>query len=186
MANLSDIKVGTILEINGDPYKVFEASTSKISQAKNVLKMRLKNLSNGKVISKSMQGSDKVDLADITWSEAQFLYADDQNFYFMDNVSFDQFALTREQIGRDANYLKEGTAISIVNNHGKPVAIEIPIKVDLRVTDAPPGIKGDTAQGGNKEVETETGLKVHVPLFIETGDVVRVNTENGAYVERVN
>ncbi len=186
MAHLSDIKTGVIVEINGEPFRVVDAQTSKISQAKNVMKMRLKSLVTDKVIAKSMQGSDKIDLAEISFSVAQYLYADDVAFYFMDNTSFDQFTLTPSQVGQAKDYLIEGTNVKMVNHNGRAISIELPIKIDLKVVEAPPGIKGDSVQGGTKQVKTETGLMVATPLFIEEGDVIRVNTEDGTYVERAS
>lgn len=184
MATINDISNGTIIEINGEPFQVINARHSKMGRAGAVLKTKLKSLETGHMRTKTMQGNENITIADINRSDAQYMYQDAHGYFFMDNNTFEQFTLSKEQVGKRGQYLKEGTSVTIINNREKPVAIDFPIKISLKVIEAPPAIKGDTAQGGTKEVKTETGVKVLTPLFIKEGDIIRVNTEDGSYVER--
>ena len=133
---------------------------------------------------KTFQGAETVLEADVSKSKAQYTYRDGDDYYFMDNESFEQFYLSREALGNNINYLKEGTEITLLNWNGNPINIELPIKVTLKVIEAPPGIKGDTVSTGGKTVTLETGFKVSTPLFIKVGDQIIVNTEKGEYVSR--
>jgi elongation factor P len=136
-------------------------------------------------LEKTFQGSDKVEEADIAKAKAQFLYREGQNYAFMDMESYEQFSLSGETLGNAVNYLIEGTEVSVLNFNGSPVNIELPVKINLRVVEAPPGIKGNTVSTGGKNVKLETGLTLSAPLFVNEGDVIIVNTERGEYVSRV-
>jgi len=171
--------------LEGEPYKVLSDEHSKMGRAGAVLRTKLKNLITGAVLEKTFQGADKVEEADVERTYAQYLYQDGDGFAFMDSASYEQFSLPKNVIGDLANYLVEGVEVSIINFNGGPINIELPVKVELTVTDAPPGIKGDTASSGDKLVTLETGAKVTTPLFINKGDKIIVNTEKGEYVSRV-
>jgi elongation factor P len=184
MLGLSDIKAGKNILWEGQPYVVLSAEHSKTGRAGAVLRTKLKNLLNGSVLEKTFNGSDKAEEADMSKSKAQFLYAEQDGFVFMDMTSYDQFSLSKETVG-DANlYLLEGTEVTVLNFNDLPVNIELPIKVTLTVVEAPPGIKGDTAGTGGKVVTMETGLKISAPLFVNEGDKLIINTEKGEYVSR--
>lgn len=184
MLDINDLKIGTNIEYNGEPYTVIASQHVKLGRGGAVQQTRLKNIINGNVISKNFKGSDKFQEPDIAKNKVQFLYKDAGIFYFMDETTYEQFGLSQKQIGLEAQFLKEGTSANVLIFKGRPITIDLPLKVALEVADAPPGVRGDTAQGGTKQVTLETGAKLTVPLFIKKGDKVRVNTETGEYVER--
>jgi len=184
MLTISDIKNGKNIIFNNDPYKVLYTEHSKMGRAGAVLRTRLKNLLNGAVLERTFQGAEKVDEADIATSKAQYLYQEGNNFCFMDSDDYDQFTLPKDVLGDATNYLVEGTEVTILNFNGNPINLEIPIKVKLKVVEAPPGIKGDTVSTGGKVVTLETGMKINAPLFVKEGDTLIVNTERGEYVSR--
>ena len=184
MLNISDIKTGKNIVLDGNPFQVLYHEHSKTGRAGSVLRTRLKNLVTGAVLEKTFQGADQLEEADITKSKAQYLYQEGDNYAFMDNESYEQFSLPKEVLGGATNYLIEGTEIVVLNFNGNPINIEIPVKVKLKVVEAPPGIKGNTVSTGGKVITLETGLKVSAPLFVNEGDEIIVNTEKGEYVSR--
>lgn len=184
MLTISEIKIGKNIIFNDDPYKVLYTEHSKMGRAGAVLRTRLKNLITGAVLERTFQGAEKVDEADITSSKAQYLYQEGNNFCFMDSENYDQFSLSKDVLSEAVNYLVEGTEVTILNFNGNPINLEIPIKVKLKVVEAPPGIKGDTVSTGGKVVTLETGMKVNAPLFVKEGDTLIINTERGEYVSR--
>ena len=184
MLSISDIKTGKKIVYEDDPYVVLSHEHSKTGRAGAVLRTKLKNLKNGAVQEKTFSQSEKVPAADISKSKATFLYAEGDNFHFMDAETYDQISIDREALGDVPNYLTEGLEVTLLNFDGTPINVEPPIKVTLEVTEAPPGLKGDTQSGGDKLVTTETGFQVTTPLFIETGDKIIINTENGTYTSR--
>lgn len=184
MLNISEIKNGKNIIWNDEPFVVLSSQHSKTGRAGAVLRTKLKNLLTGSLIDKTFQGSDKVDLADISKTKAQYLYAEGEGYNFMDTTSYDQFFLSKDVIGDLSLYLIEGVEVTVLNFNSTPINIELPVKVTLIVTDAPPGIKGDTTSSGDKLVTLETGAKVTTPLFVNIGDKIIVNTETGQYVSR--
>jgi elongation factor P len=184
MIGLTDIKTGRTIIHNGEPYLVLEYLHSMIGRGGAVMRTKLKNLLSGVIIDYTFTGAEKVEEAEMSKSHAQYLYREGAEYQFMDNATYDQFFLSEDVLGSMTKYLVEGTEVSILNWNGRPINIEIPVKVTLTVTDAPPGLKGDTASGGDKVVTLETGLQVTTPLFVKTGDRIIVNTEKGIYVSR--
>jgi elongation factor P len=184
MLSLSDIKTGQKIVLENEHYEVIFHEHSKTGRHGAVLRTKLKNLITGAVQDKTFQGSDKVNEADISKSKAQYLYQEGDNFIFMDQEIFDQFSLSKDTLGEVTNYLTEGLEVSLLNFNGNPINVEVPAKVVLLVTDAPPATKGNTQSGGDKLVTTETGLKVTTPLFVETGDKIIINTERNIYVSK--
>lgn len=184
MLNLTDIKTGRKIIWNGEPYVVMDYLHSMIGRGGAVMRTKLKNLLSGAIIDYTFQGVEKVEEAEISKSHAQYLYRDGEEYQFMDTVTYDQFSLSKKVLGDMPMYLIEGTEVSILNWNDQPINLELPVKVTLKVTDAPPGIKGDTASGGGKVVTLETGIQITTPLFVKTGDSVIVNTEKGTYVSR--
>ena len=184
MLNLSDIKTGKTLSINNEPYLVIFHQHSKMGRAGAVLRTKLRNLKSGAVMEKTFQGSDKIEEAEITKSKAQFLYRDGENYCFMDNTNYEQFSLPKSVLGNLTDYLIDGTEVTILVFGSTPLNIELPVKMDFKVVEAPPAIKGNTADGGTKLVTLETGIKVNTPLFVKEGDIIRINTETGEYSER--
>jgi elongation factor P len=184
MLTISEIKIGKNIIFNEDPYKVLYTEHSKMGRAGAVLRTKLKNLITGAILERTFQGAEKVDEADINSSKAQYLYQEGNNYCFMDSENYDQFSLSKEVLSDATNYLVEGTEVSVLNFNGSPINVEIPIKVKLRVVEAPPGIKGDSVSSGGKLVTLETGLKINAPLFVKEGDALIINTERGEYVSR--
>lgn len=184
MLGLTEIKNGKKIILNGEPFVVTDYLHSKIGRGGAVLRTKLQNLLTGNTLEHTFQGADKIEEAEITKSHAQYLYAENENFLFMDMESYEQIEIPKTVLGNGKYYLLEGTEVTLLNWNERAINVELPIKVALKVTDAPPGLKGDTASGGDKVVTTETGLTVTVPLFIKTDDKIIVNTETGAYVSR--
>jgi elongation factor P len=184
MLGISEIKTGKNIILGDQPFTVLYHEHSKTGRAGSVLRTKLKNLATGAVLEKTFQGAESVTEADISKSKAQFIYKEGTDYYFMDNESFEQFSLSSEVLGNAADYLKEGTEITVLNFSGVPINMELPVKVTLRVIEAPPGIKGNTVSTGGKLVTVETGLKISTPLFVKEGDEIIINTERGEYVGR--
>jgi len=184
MLGINEIKTGKNIVLNGEPCAVIYYEHSKTGRAGAVLRAKLKNLITGAVLEKTFQGADKLEEAEIAKSKAQYLYKERENYVFMDSESYNQFFLPRETLGNSVKYLIEGTEVIILNFNNNPINIELPVKMKLKVVEAPPGIKGDTASGGNKVVKLETGLEINAPLFIKENDEIIINTEKGEYVSR--
>lgn len=184
MLGINEVKTGKNIILDKTPFAVLYHEHSKTGRAGSVLRTKIKNLVTGAVLEKTFQGSEQVDEADIAKSKAQYIYKDGLDYYFMDNESYEQFSLSQETLGNSTNYFKEGIELTLLNFNGIPINIELPVKVTLKVIDAPPGIKGNTVSTGGKVVTLETGLKVSTPLFVNAGDEIIVNTERGEYVSR--
>ncbi|MDR3582926.1 MAG: elongation factor P [Candidatus Pacebacteria bacterium] len=184
MLSLSDIKTGKNILWNDTPYVVVHHEHSKTGRPGAVLRTKLKNLITGAVQEKTFQGSEAVYEADIAKSKAQYTYREGDDYNFMDNDNYEQFSLSSEALGNNVNYLKEGTEVTLLNFNGQPINIELPVKVTLKVIEAPPGVRGNTVSTGGKVVTLETGLKVSAPLFVNESDEIIVNTERGEYVGR--
>jgi elongation factor P len=149
-----------------------------------VLKTKLKSLINGNVLEKTFQGNDKAKEAETERKKADYLYKDENEVYFMNNESFEQFSLSLDHLSEQIKYLKEGVEVTVLYFQAQAVSIELPIKMEFKVTSSPPGVKGNSAGNVNKTIVIETGANISAPLFINEGDIIRVNTETGEYVER--
>lgn len=184
MLSLTEIKVGCLIVINGEPYVVTKSEHHKMGRGGAVVKTKLKNLVTGNVMEKTWQGNDRAEEADVEKRKANHLYKDESFAYFMDNESFEQYNLPLDQLGGKEKFMKDGIDVMVMHFKGKPMSIELPIKVELTVTSAPPGVRGNSAGNVMKTAELETGALISVPMFVESGDVIRINTENEEYVER--
>ena len=185
--NFSDLSRGMVIELDAQPWQIMDYERHKMQQRAPVTRIKMKNLINGTVVERTFQRYDtEFAVADIDNRETQFLYTDGHYYYFLDQESFDQYELSKEVLGNALNYLKEQMMVEVVVYNGSPISISLPTHVELAVTDTPPAFRGDTAQGGNKPATLETGLRVNVPMFITPGTIVRVDTRNGAYTERVS
>ena len=184
MLSISTIRTGTQLVLKNEPYEVVSANHHKMGRGGAVLKTKLRNLKTGSVINHTFQGKDAVAEADLDRAKVQYLYREGDQFNFMDEATYEQFSLTKEQLGTKADFLIDGTSVDILKFNDEPIDVDLPIKMTFTVTDAPPGIKGDTAQGGTKTATIETGKKIAVPLFITEGEKIIVDTRDGQYVER--
>jgi len=186
MINYNDLKPGTVFILDGQPYQVLEFHFVRMQQRKPVAQTKIRNLINGKVISRNFQHTESFEEAEIRYREVKFLYGHRDKFVFCEiNDPSKRFEMTQEQIGEMAKYLKPNSSVQIMEFEGRIVNILLPIKMDFKVIEAPPSIKGNTAQGGVKAVKIETGAMVNAPLFIEEGDIIRINTQTGEYTERV-
>ncbi|HNX10578.1 MAG TPA: elongation factor P [bacterium] len=184
MLGISEIKIGRVLVVNGEPYVVSRTDHHKMGRGGAVLKIKLRNLISGNILERTVQGSEKVEEAQTQTQKANFLYKDANEANFMNNNSFEQFSLPLEDLGDKAQYLKEGTDVDALYFNDKPVAISLPIKMEFKVVSAPPAIKGNSVGSVTKIAELETGAKVNVPVFISEGEIIRINTDTGEYVER--
>lgn len=185
MLSLNEIKIGAIIRVSDQPYLVIRTDHHKMGRGGAVLKTKLKNLIDNSVLDKTFQGNDKAEEAETERKKANFLYKDETNIYLMDNNSFEQFELALEQVGPKIKFLKDGTDLDVLYFEDKPVAVDMPIKVSLKVVSAPPGVKGNSAGNVSKTVELETGATINVPMFINEGDILKINTDTEEYVERV-
>jgi len=182
--NQGDIKVGVLVQINNEPFIVIKTDHNKTAQRRAVLKTKLKNLINGTILEKSFQQGEKVEEAETETKVANYQYKTETEATFMDGVTFEQFSLSLEQVGDKIKYLREGTDVDILYFQDKPVFLKLPIKIALKVTSAPPGVKGNSAGNVTKIVELETGAQLAVPMFISEGETVLVNTDTGEYTGR--
>ena len=184
MFNINEIKIGKIIEVSDDPYIVIKTDHHKMGRGGAVLKVKLKNLINGSALEKTFQGNEKAKPAETEKRKANFMYKDENNVYFMDNDSYEEVSLEISQIGDKQRFLKEGLEITGLYFKNNIVSIDLPVKIKFKVISAPPGIKGNSVGNVLKQVEIETGAKINVPLFINEGDEIIINTEKGEYAER--
>ena len=181
-----ELRKGMAIELDGEPYSVVGYERSKMQKRAPVMRIRFRSLRTGRVTDRTFQGFDvKLTPAPVERRAAQYIYEEDGMHYFMDMESFDQFPLSEEQVGDRLDYLVEQTSVEMVFFGSEPISIELPITVDLKVEETEPGFKGDTAQGGTKPAKLSTGLAVQVPLFVNAGETVRVDTRSGEYLSRV-
>jgi elongation factor P len=186
MMSTGDLRRGAMFDLDGQIVSVLEFQHQKIGRGSAQVRMRLRNVRTGAIFDRTVQAGEKWPRVRLEHHTVQFLYREDDNFFVMDQESFDQYALTREQLGEAVNYLKENMSFEVLSYEGEPVDVELPINVELRIEMTDPGFKGDTATGGNKPATLETGLVIQVPLFVNTGDLVRVDTRTGTYQTRVS
>ena len=183
----SDLRKGMTLEIDGQPFEVMDYIRHKMQQRAPVTRLKVRNLLSGSVSEKTFQAYETTFVpAIVDVQPSQYLYTDGQFLYFMDMETYDQHQLTQEQIGESISYLKEGTTVEISFYKGGIIGVKPPTFVELKVAESPPGLKGDTAQGGTKPATLETGLNLNVPLFVNEGETIKVDTRTGQYVERVS
>lgn len=186
MINYNELKPGVIFILDGQPYQVMEFGFMRMQQRKPVAQTKIKNLITGKTISRNFQHTDSFEGADIIRREIKFLYGNRGKYVFCEiEDPSKRFELSEEQIGTIGPYLKPNSQIEVMEFNDKIINVNLPIKMDFKVVEAPPSIKGNTAQGGVKAVKIETGAMISAPLFVEVGDIIKVNTETGDYVERV-
>lgn len=184
MGNLTDIRTGKIVKINGDPFLVTWNQFNRKQAQKPVMRTKLKNLITGAALDKTFLAGENFEFADIENIRCQFLYDDNDEAHFMNNETFEQFTLPVTDIEGAMAYLKDDTEVYVTFYEGKPISVQPPVKVELKVIETPPGVKGDTATGGSKPAKLETGTTITVPLFVNEGDTIIVNTETNEYVSR--
>ncbi|MEK6666788.1 MAG: elongation factor P [candidate division NC10 bacterium] len=179
----NDFRKGMKIEVDGAPYAIVDFQHVKPGKGGAFVRTKLKHLRHGTVIDKTFRAEEKVPLVNFEEKRMQFLYRDDR-FHFMDLETYDQIALSEDEVGNARQFLQENTAVEVLYVDGAPIGIELPNFVDLVVVKTEPGVRGDTASGGSKPATLETGAVVSVPLFINKGDVLRVDTRTGAYISR--
>ncbi|HLI88074.1 MAG TPA: elongation factor P [Ktedonobacteraceae bacterium] len=184
MISTSDLKKGLTIEFEGQPCNIIDWQHVKIGRGGAIVRLKLRNLRTGAIFDRTCDAGDKFRRLYLDKSTVTYQYQDGDQYHFMDTSTYDDIVLTGEQLGEARNYLIDNLELAIVRFNDEPISVELPEKVVLRVTYTEPGFKGDTATGGTKPATTETGLVVQVPLFIANGDLIRVNTSTGAYVER--
>lgn len=187
MLSYTDLKPGIIFLLDGDPYKVLDFNLLKKQRSKPVVQTRIRNLKTHKTLDRNFRGSEKFEPVEIESREIVFIYARGQEYWFHENEKpQERFTIDADIVGDAYRYLKANSAVELLSFNDTVLGLQLPIKMEFLVKEAPPGIKGDTAQGGSKEVLLETGHHINVPLFINEGDIIRVNTETGEYTERVS
>lgn len=184
MYTITDLKPGRAITIDGEPFIVLASQFGRKSQSQANMQCKLKNLKTGSIIARNFQGSEKIEPADVGYRHVQYLYAGQGTRCFMDLQTYDQFELTDDIVGEGVQFLVDGMEVDALMYEEKPIAIKLPVTVILQVTETSPGLRGDTAQGGSKPATLSSGAVINVPLFINEGDKIKVNTESMEYVER--
>jgi len=184
LIDVNELRSGVTFELDGDLFKVLEYSHHKPGRGKATIRTKVRNMRTGTVLEKSFISGDRVQDVRLDYREAQFLYEQAGLYYFMDTETYEQPAINADTLSEAVSYLKEGLEVKLTFHGTEPLDIELPTAVDLEVVEAPMGVKGDTATGATKTVTTETGLQVQVPLFVNRGDVIRVDTRSGEYLTR--
>jgi elongation factor P len=185
MLNASELRKGVTIELDGKLYQVIEYQHVKMKRTA-LAKVKLRDIRDGHTIERSFQNTEKFVRARLDYRPMQYLYSDGDLYHFMDEENFEQTSLDSSQLGDAINYLKEGMSLQISSYKDELMGVEMPITVELEVTGSEPGFKGDTATAGSKPATLETGITIDVPLFINQGDIIKVDTRSGSYLERVN
>ena len=186
MATTNDLKNGIVLNIDGQLWAVVEFQHVKPGKGGAFVRTKLKNVLSGKVVDKTFNAGLKVETATVDRRDMQFLYKDGTEFVFMDTGTYDQLQVSETVVGEAANYLLESQQATVATHEGTPLYVELPASVVLEITYTEPGLQGDRSTGGTKPATLETGAEIAVPLFLETGTKVRVDTRDGSYLGRVN
>jgi len=181
----TDFRKGLKIEFKGDPYEIVDFQHVKMGRGGANVKTKMKNLRTGGVVEETIRSGEKFPTPELEEKKMQYLYSQDELYYFMDQETFEQLPLTAEQLGNVKLFLKENTAVKILNYKGTPLDVELPTFIELVVVKTDPGFKGDTASGGGKPATLETGAVVRVPFHINEGDTIRVDTRTSEYIERV-
>lgn len=182
--SITDLKKGTIFQLDGIPYRVVEYGQKVMGRGGSIVNVKIKSLLDGKVLDKTFKGNDSVDSAEVQNANAQFLYSDDKNLFFMNGDTYETFEVPQPIVGDQAQYLKEGSEVVAQIFNGNVINIELPKNVYLQVEYAEDAVKGDTSSSVTKEARLETGATIRVPAFIKTGDIISVDTTTGNYRER--
>ncbi len=185
MIDAGELKKGITIMLDGQLYQVLDYNHIKIGRGSAQIRIRLRDIKGGHTIERSFQASEKFAKVFLERRPVQFLYSDGDLYHFMDSETYDQFAVEKNLMGDALNYLKENMNLEIVIYKGSAIGVELPVSVELKVTETGPGFKGNTASAGGKPAKLETGITIQVPFFINTGDIIKVDTRTGEYLERV-
>jgi len=185
MATTADIRNGVVLNIDGQLWSIIEFQHVKPGKGGAFVRTKMKNVMTGKVVDRTYNAGTKIDIETVDRADYQYLYQDGENYVFMDLETYDQITLTPEQVGDAPNFMLENQNVTIALNNGTPLYVELPASVVLEITYTEPGLQGDRSTGGTKPATVETGYEIQVPLFLETGTKVKVDTRDGSYLGRV-
>ena len=186
MYSTQDFRKNLKIEINGEPYVILECQHVKPGKGVAFVKTKYKSLISGRVLQENFRSGEKVGVPNLEARNMQYLYFDGEGYVFMDTENYEQVSLTPEAIEEIKMFLKENTHVDVLFFNDKPISIELPYFLELVITQTDPGVRGDTAQGGSKPATLETGAVINVPLYVKEGELVKVDTRTGEYVERVN
>jgi elongation factor P len=181
----SEFRNGLKIEIDGEPYVIVDFQHVKPGKGGAFVRTKIKSLKSGNVIDRTYRSGEKVDVPELEEKTMQYLYAADKDRVFMDTSSYEQISLHEKQLGDSINYLKENMEIKVLYHKGQPINIDIPMFVELAIAKTDPGVRGDTASGGSKPATMETGAVVKVPFYLNEGDVIKIDTRTGTFIERV-
>lgn len=185
MLSIAQVKAGMFIAFRGEPYRVLFAQHTKMGRGGGILKTKIRNLLTNSIVEQTFKDSDRIEPAGLSHESAQFLYRDGEQFHFMNSKTYDQFSLSRAILGPAADLLKVGAEVDILVFQFKSIGLQLPPKIDLAINYTEPAVAGNTISNVMKNATVETGATIKVPLFIKTGDIIRINTETGQYVERV-
>ena len=183
-ASTADFRKGLKIELEGEPYIITDFLHVKPGKGGAFVRTKLKSLVTGNVIDRTFRSGEKVQTPALDERNMQYLYREGEAYNFMDSDTYEQLTLTADQLGEDSNFLKENVQVRIVFHNGKPIGVELPFFVELTIVKSEPGVRGDSARGGTKPATVETGAVIQVPLFLNEGDVIKVDTRTGEYIER--
>jgi elongation factor P len=181
----AEFRNGLKIEIDGEPYIIVDFQHVKPGKGGAFVRTKIKSLKSGNVIDRTYRSGEKVDVPELEEKTMQYLYAADKDRVFMDTTSYEQVSLNEKQLGDSINYLKENMEIKVLYHKGQPINIEIPMFVELAIAKTEPGVRGDTASGGSKPATMETGAVVKVPFYLNEGDIIKIDTRTGTFIERV-
>jgi elongation factor P len=185
MISTNDLRTGLTIDVDGEVYSVVEFQHVKPGKGAAFVRTKLKNMRTGRVVEQTFRAGEKVNRVHIERKEMQYLYREAESIVFMDNETYEQVSITEDQLGDNINYLQENMNIFVLIYNGELMGIDLPHSVELKVATTEPGVRGDTASGATKSATLETGLVIQVPLFVDEGDIVKVDTKTGEYLERV-
>ena len=185
MIDVNELRKGVTFEVDDQIFRVLEYTHNKPGRGNATIRCKLRNLKTGATIERTFQSGDRMQDIRLDHHQVQYLYQDGGLYYFMDTETYEQPALSASMLGDNVNYLKEGLEVKLTFYQDEPIEVEMPAAVELKVVQSDAGVRGDTATGANKLVTTETGLKVQVPLFVNLGDSIKVDTRSGDYLTRV-
>jgi len=182
---VTDLKKGTIFQLDGAPYRVVEYGQKVMGRGGSIVNVKIKSLIDGKVLSKTFKGNESIETADVTNKTVQYLYNDHDKYYFMDDTTYEQFEIGAQIISDQAGYLKEGDKVQAQLFNGQVISVDLPKNLPLKVTYTESAVKGDTSSSITKDAQLETGITIKVPAFIKQGDVISVDTTTGVYRARI-
>lgn len=183
--SITDLKKGALFQLDGEPFRVVDYKQKVMGRGGSIVNVRVKSLLDGKVLEKTFKGNEQIDSADVTSQPVQYLYNDGSKFFFMNEKTFDQFEVPSSLVGDSVGYMKESDNVQLQFFNSRPISVELPKNVPLKVTYTETAVKGDTTSSITKDAKLETGITVKVPAFINQGDTISVDTSTGAYRERI-